>query len=241
MRRLILAVAWLAACALAGPAAPIAEQPPAPDPAGLEQSTVPAPADSPPEVQPAAPAAEPVPPPGPAPEAPPPPPAEPAPPEQLPIAFAATPGSVTIQDFSFAPSSVTVNVGESVTWNNSGPSTHTATASDGSFDTGSLSRGESGSVTFDEAGTFSYICTPHPSMQGTVRVVAQASGDGTGADDGSSGAAGADDAATPTSPGATSSGAQLAQTGADPLWLAVTGIGLLLIGTAGMRWGVTRP
>ena len=48
------------------------------------------------------------------------------------------------------------------------PDAHSATANDGSFDTGILSKGGSGSHTFTQAGTFSYICTPHPFMKGTV-------------------------------------------------------------------------
>jgi LPXTG-motif cell wall-anchored protein len=152
-----------------------------------------------------------------------------------PTAVAAAPGSVTIADFSFGPSAVTVGVGESVTWRNDGPSEHSATASDGSFDTGLLGRGESGSATFGEAGTFGYICTPHPFMKGTVRVVAQSAGDD-GAADGLGG--------TGITPGGGSStagtasqadGTSLPSTGAEPGWLAVTGLGLLLIGASGMR------
>ena len=41
---------------------------------------------------------------------------------------------------------------------------------DGSFDTGIMDEGGSGSHTFTEAGTFGYICTPHPNMKGTVTV-----------------------------------------------------------------------
>jgi LPXTG-motif cell wall-anchored protein len=234
--------------ALAAPGAPIAETPSAPIDPDAEQTTVPAPPTAPPA------AIVPAPPPSRAPaapseaaqappEAPPPdrPPAPPATPEgptpDSPAAFAATPGSVTIQDYSFGPATVTVNVGESVTWRNDGPSTHSATSTGGGFDTGLLARGESGSATFDEAGTFSYICTPHPSMKATVRVVAQAAGDDTSDDDGSSSGAGTtgDTDGSSTDPGAEPDGEQLPETGADPLWLAVTGAGLLLIGGSGMR------
>ena len=52
------------------------------------------------------------------------------------IATAAASQSVTISDFKFTPGSVTVNVGDTVTWSNAGPTPHSATASDGSFDTG---------------------------------------------------------------------------------------------------------
>src|SRR5918999_994198 len=99
---------------------------------------------------------------------------------------------VTIRDFEFAPSAVTVNVGDTVTWTNDGPTPHSATANDGSFDTGIMDEGGSGSHTFSEAGTFSYICTPHPNMTGTVTVQAAAQ------DDGATGDTGAADGTAPT-------------------------------------------
>ena len=71
-------------------------------------------------------------------------------------------------------------MGDTVTWSNAGPTPHSATASDGSFDTGILDKGGSGSHTFTQAGTFAYICTPHPYMKGTVVVQASASGDSDG-------------------------------------------------------------
>src|SRR4051812_19358496 len=92
---------------------------------------------------------------------------------------AAAAGSVTIKDFSFGPSSITVHVGDTVTWVNNGPTDHTATASNGSFDTGTLKKGQSASHTFSSAGTVSYICSIHPFMKGTV-VVAAAGGGGSG-------------------------------------------------------------
>lgn len=96
-----------------------------------------------------------------------------------PVATTAATVTVRISDFKFTPKTVTINEGDTVTWVNDGPTLHTATAEDGSFDTGNLERGESGSATFDTAGTISYICTPHPFMKGTVIVRAAASGDDT--------------------------------------------------------------
>jgi plastocyanin len=256
--RLTLAVAWLALSALVAPGAPIAEEPAtAPEPAPLEQpapepapveapATEPESQSSPPEpVSPDAAAQPPAPPSEPAPTAAPAKPvarsspAGPRPKTDRPIAFAATPGSVRIEDFSFGPASVTVGVGESVTWRNDGPSEHTATATDGSFDTGLLSPGESGRATFDEAGSFSYLCTPHPFMKGTVRVVAQASGDAPGAGgDTADGGAGSSEGGTAAGTAGSSNGGTatgLPATGAEPAWLAMTGLGLLLIGASGMR------
>ena len=79
---------------------------------------------------------------------------------------------------------MTVNVGDTVTWTNNGPTPHSATSSSGVFDTGIMDAGQSGSHTFTEAGTFAYICTPHPNMHGTVVVQAAAVDDGTGDDTG---------------------------------------------------------
>jgi plastocyanin len=81
---------------------------------------------------------------------------------------------VTIADFHFTPPSSTVHVGDTITWTNDGPSSHTATARDGSFDTGTLSKGQSASHTFTRAGTFAYVCTIHPFMHGTITVLAAA-------------------------------------------------------------------
>jgi LPXTG-motif cell wall-anchored protein len=85
-------------------------------------------------------------------------------------AAATTTDSVTISDFKFAPKEITVSVGTTVTWTNQGPTAHTATADDGTFDTGNLVKGASNSYKFTTAGTYKYHCTPHPFMKGTVTV-----------------------------------------------------------------------
>lgn len=74
---------------------------------------------------------------------------------------------------AFAPQSVTVHVGDSVTWTNSDARSHTATADDGSFNTGTIHNGEtSAAVTFNTAGTVTYHCSIHPDMHGTIVVAA---------------------------------------------------------------------
>lgn len=78
--------------------------------------------------------------------------------------------TVEIKDFAFSPATLTVKVGDTVTWVNQDSVGHSATADDGSFDTGVLSQGESNTVTFTEAGSFPYHCTPHPNITGTVIV-----------------------------------------------------------------------
>ena len=87
----------------------------------------------------------------------------------VPAVLAATRG-VAIRDFAFSPRTVEIRVGDTVTWTNRDSVAHTATARNGSFDTGLLAEGASGSVRFTAAGTYRYVCTPHPEMTGTVVV-----------------------------------------------------------------------
>jgi plastocyanin len=82
--------------------------------------------------------------------------------------------AVNIAGSAFSPATVTVTVGDTVTWTNSDQISHTATADGGAFDTGTLGNGASGTITFSTAGSFPYHCTIHPSMAGTVTVEAAA-------------------------------------------------------------------
>ena len=81
---------------------------------------------------------------------------------------AAADETVTIDDFAFEPGAVTVQVGDSVTWTNADTTAHTATDSDGSFDTESIGTGQSSTIQFQEAGRYSYVCSIHPTMTGSV-------------------------------------------------------------------------
>lgn len=78
---------------------------------------------------------------------------------------------VEIVDFTYQPDPVVVQVGGKVIWQNEDSAPHTATADDGSFDTGTLEEGKTGSATFKEPGTYTYFCEIHPTMHGTVEVV----------------------------------------------------------------------
>lgn len=146
---------------------------------------------------------------------------------------AAGAGSVSIKDFSYGPSSITVHVGDTVTWSNAGPSEHTATASNGSFDTGILKKGRSGSHTFNTAGTFNYICSVHPFMKGTV-VVEAAAGSATPSASNSGAAPKAAGTATTPQTTAPSTAAPskpgLPATGVDIWWLVLSGAMLLASG-----------
>lgn len=147
--------------------------------------------------------------------------------------------TVTIKDFSFGPASITVNAGDTVTWTNQGPTAHSATADDGSFDTGVFGAGASRSHTFDAPGTIAYHCTPHPFMTATVRVVASSSSGsskgGSGSQPSSGSTAAPSEAAATASPTAAGTSTQLPSTGSDPLPLAVAGALLLAAGLLARR------
>jgi plastocyanin len=78
--------------------------------------------------------------------------------------------AVTIANFSFAPATITVPVGATVTWTNNDSAGHTVTAGDGSFKSGKLASGATFSQTFAAAGTYAYHCSIHASMTGIVTV-----------------------------------------------------------------------
>jgi plastocyanin len=83
-------------------------------------------------------------------------------------------GHVTISDFRFEPTVLTVTPGTVVGWTNDDSAAHTATARDESFDSGRLSSGdESAQVRFDTSGTFEYFCQYHRSMVGQIVVKEQ--------------------------------------------------------------------
>jgi plastocyanin len=78
--------------------------------------------------------------------------------------------TVVIQGFSFHPAHITVTRGTKVTWINKDMTKHTATASNGAFDSGVLRPGQSYSHTFKTVGKKGYHCQIHPSMMGSVTV-----------------------------------------------------------------------
>lgn len=78
---------------------------------------------------------------------------------------------VSIADFAFSPTNITVKKGTKVTWTNNDSTAHTVTADSGSGpDSGTLSPGQTYSFTFINTGTFNYHCTIHSEMHGTVTV-----------------------------------------------------------------------
>jgi len=88
------------------------------------------------------------------------------------------PGSATpgCEPNCFIPSTVEIEAGDTVTWDNTDTAAHTATAGSaadgpsGVFDSSLIMAGGSFSHTFDAAGSFDYFCMVHPWMEGTIVV-----------------------------------------------------------------------
>jgi plastocyanin len=83
--------------------------------------------------------------------------------------------TVTIQGNSagnsYAPNPVSIRVGQTIAWRNADSIVHTATQDSGGFTTGSVAAGATSAATMmNTAGTFTYHCTIHPGMVGTVSV-----------------------------------------------------------------------
>ena len=93
-------------------------------------------------------------------------PATAAPASQAPAGTAA----VMIESFAFNPQAITVAAGTAVTWTNKDSAPHTVTFSDGGASSGRLAQGDIFTRTFDKPDTFTYACSLHPSMTGTVVV-----------------------------------------------------------------------
>ncbi len=75
---------------------------------------------------------------------------------------------VIIKGFAFEPASLQVNAGDKVRSINEDGAQHTATAEDGSFDTGPLGRNASAEITINAAGQHPYFCALHPRMKGVI-------------------------------------------------------------------------
>ena len=78
--------------------------------------------------------------------------------------------AVSIDNFAFAPATLTVPAGSTVTWTNRDEEPHTVVANDGSFRSPGMGSQATFSYTFAKAGTFDYVCSIHPFMHATVVV-----------------------------------------------------------------------
>ena len=93
-------------------------------------------------------------------------------PKAAPTGPATNGASVTISGFAFKAGAVKVKTGSTVIWGNHDTTTHTVTSTGGpaTFDSGDLAVGKTFSHTFTTPGTYSYHCSIHASMTGTVVV-----------------------------------------------------------------------
>ncbi len=93
-----------------------------------------------------------------------------------------TGSSVSIIDYAFSPETLSITAGTQVTWMNNGGTSHTSTADDNSWNSGTLAApmgggaygggtaGQSFSHTFNATGTFAYHCGFHATMHGVIKV-----------------------------------------------------------------------
>lgn len=79
-------------------------------------------------------------------------------------------GASTLTTTAYSPNPVTVSAGGTVTWRNNDNTAHTSTGNNSAWDSGIIQPGGSFSRTFPSAGSFTYLCTLHPGMVGTVTV-----------------------------------------------------------------------
>jgi len=154
--------------------------------------------------------------------------------------------AVEIGDSVFSPATLTVAVGDTVTWRNADDRPHTVTSNDGVFDSGNLDEGQGFSFTFTEPGTYTYRCDYHSEMQATIVVEAEsapapASGGSTasGTDAPATGDGGAAAATAPHAPGHEAGQPDTALEAPVPLaWIAPLLIGLGLVAFA---FGLVPP
>lgn len=78
--------------------------------------------------------------------------------------------SVEIKSFKFGTDPVEAKVGDVIGWTNGDSVPHTATLDDGSCDTGNINQGATGLLVFNQPGTYTYHCSIHTTMKGTIKV-----------------------------------------------------------------------
>ena len=78
--------------------------------------------------------------------------------------------TVNIVNFSFAPGTLPISAGTTVTWTNNDSTTHHVASDTGVFDSGDMAPNATFSYTFKSTGTFPYHCSIHTYMKGTIAV-----------------------------------------------------------------------
>lgn len=77
---------------------------------------------------------------------------------------------VIISNLSFQPASITIGRGSTIVWRNQDTVSHTVTAGDGSFNSGTIVAGDTFVQKFEKSKTYTYSCSIHPEMKGTIIV-----------------------------------------------------------------------
>jgi len=86
------------------------------------------------------------------------------------VGAVASPATVKIDNFTFAPATLTVTAGTTVTWKNEDDSPHRIGDKNGTFKSAALDTDDTFSHTFAAPGEYPYICTIHPYMAGKIIV-----------------------------------------------------------------------
>jgi plastocyanin len=86
------------------------------------------------------------------------------------VTAAASAATVQIDNFAFAPATLTVTAGTTVTWKNDDDSPHRIGDKKGTFTSAALDTDDAFSHTFAAPGEYPYICTIHPYMVGKIIV-----------------------------------------------------------------------
>ncbi|MGH9408919.1 MAG: cupredoxin domain-containing protein, partial [Vicinamibacterales bacterium] len=79
-------------------------------------------------------------------------------------------GAQTLTTTAYSPNPLTIAAGTTVTWTNSDNTQHTAVSDTGTFNSGLINPNAGFSFTFPSKGTFTYHCSLHPNMVGSVVV-----------------------------------------------------------------------
>ena len=77
---------------------------------------------------------------------------------------------IDISGMAFSESTITISIGDIITWTNQDSAPHSATADNGEFDSGTLNNGESFTFIFNTTGTYTYHCSIHNGMTATIIV-----------------------------------------------------------------------
>ena len=89
---------------------------------------------------------------------------------QTPVVSDESQVTVDVVDNDFEPKHLTVRPGTEVVWKFEGRAAHDVTSDEGAFESDTMRRGDEFVLTFDDPGTYTYYCTLHHAMQGTVVV-----------------------------------------------------------------------